>query len=194
MKSFMTENEFITRQDIAFGGLETNPANRAMQEEQSSQAGQEQATQPPQRPFSPQLVNATTAEVLPYNTGPYLPFWQTSPALPILILPSANMLTSTQLLSTGFQVLETNMASFSNAITPGDLTNLFLARGQYRQNQELFSGDALTALLYPVFDNFSASRKLAGMVLSDVSPCLVTHTQRRCNISKRLTATFLPPY
>jgi class 3 adenylate cyclase len=170
METFAAENEFITRQDNAFG-IESNQANRAIQEEGSQRADQEEAAQPPpllSQPFSPQLISLTTGQIQANNTGPYLPFWQTSPVLPIPILPSINMFTSPQLALASSKVLETNMASLSNAIEPGGLTDFFLARGQYRNNKQQFIGDALTGLFYPVFDNFSTSRKLAGIILSDI--------------------------
>ena len=48
------------------------------------------------------------------------------------------------------------------------MTPFFLARGQHRHNHEELIGDAVTTLTYPVFDNFSTSRKLVGVVLSDI--------------------------
>ena len=169
MKTFAAESEFLTRQDDAFG-IESNPANRAMQEV-ANQADQEQAAQPLPLlagPFSPQLISLVTGEIHPNNTGPYMPFWQTSPALLVPILPSLNMLTSPELGPPATNVVETSMASLTNAFTPGGLTNFFLARGQYRHNKEQFLGDAITALFYPVFDNFSTSRKVVGVFSSDI--------------------------
>jgi hypothetical protein len=211
IKTFMSENEFITRQDNSFG-LETNlmipgggeaaaateqenapedgqnatevtpsdPANRAMQE-QGGQADQAEAAKPlplMARPFSPQLINLMTGQIQDYNTGPYLPFWQTSPALPFPILPSLNILSDPQFGLFGAKVIESNKGYLSNTIETGDLPGFTLKRGQYRHNQELFLGDAFTTLTYPVFDNFSTSRKLVGVVLADVSPCLVSATKK----------------
>jgi hypothetical protein len=175
MQTFMTENELIARQDNAFG-LETNQGNRAMQE-QASQAHNQ--TQPPEpeladflaRPFSPQILSLgidTAGEIEAYNTGPYLPFWQKSPAIPFPILSTVNFLTSPGLAVSMTKVLETNMASMTDVFETGGLTDFFLTRSQFRDNQELFLGDPLTALFYPVFDNFSTSRKVAGVLLSDI--------------------------
>jgi hypothetical protein len=212
MKTFAAENEFIARQDNAFG-LEnsdislpgggggataeeenvTDPENRVMQE----QAEEAQPVPLMARPFSPQLINLMTGQVQDYNTGPYLPFWQTSPALPFPIIPSLNILTDPQFALFAGKVIETNEAYLSNTIETGDLPGFTLLRGQYRHNQELFLGDAFTTLTYPVFDNFSTSRKLVGVVLSDVSPCFVCDTKKKVSniiyISKRLTATYLSP-
>jgi hypothetical protein len=214
MKSLMAENEFIARQDHAFGlessdslpgggaggaaateeGNVTDPENRAMQEE----AEETQPIPLMARPFSPQLTNVVTGQVEDYNTGPYMPFWQTSPALPMPVLPSINILTSPQFALFAAKVIETNEAYLSNTIETGDLPGFTLLRGQYRHNQELFLGDAFTTLTYPVFDNFSPSRKLVGVVLSDVSLRFVCDTKKKVpnkvyNISKRLAATYLSP-
>jgi hypothetical protein len=186
MESFVAENEFLTRQDNAFGlgaaaatrteeGQEqqqegSDPANRAMQE-QASRADQEQAEQPlpfTARPYSPQLIDLTTGQVQAYNTGPYMPFWQTSPVLPFPIIPSINVLTDPVLAPFVTKVIETNMAYLSDTIETADFPGITLLRGQYRHNQEQFLGDAYTSLTYPVFDNFSTSRKLVGVVISDI--------------------------
>jgi hypothetical protein len=140
-------------------------------QEQGSQADQLAAGGNPllaPQPFSPQLLNSMTGQIQANNTGPYLPFWQTSPALPIPILPSTNFVTAPPLARSMAKVIETNMACLSNAIKPPGLTPFFLARGQHRHNEEEFIGDAVTTLTYPVFDNFSTSRKLVGVVLSDI--------------------------
>jgi class 3 adenylate cyclase len=189
IETFLAENEYIARQDSAFGlesaamipggaaataeqGSTSDASQNATEETPSDPADDEEdATQPLAlfaRPFSPQLISLTTGQIQANGTGPYMPFWQTSPALPFPILPSLNILSDPEFAPFVNKVIETNMAYLSYTIETADLPGFTLLRGQYRHNQELFLGDAFTTLTYPVFDNFTTSRQMVGVVLSDV--------------------------
>jgi class 3 adenylate cyclase len=119
------------------------------------------------KPFSP-VLTTFQGQIQPNNTGPYLPFWQTSPALPLPALSNSNILTFPPLAASVSKVIETNQAYLSIAVEPAAMFAMFLARGQYRHSQEIFLGDAVTPLAYPVFDNFSPNRKLVGITLSNI--------------------------
>ena len=155
-KSFQAENELIARQDASFG-LETSPFVPPSGEENPLLG----------KPFSP-VLSMMNGSPQPPGTGPYLPFWQTSPVIPAPVFPTLNILTFPPLGPGVKKVMETSLAYLSNAVEPAMMFNIFLARGQYRHEKEKFQGDAVTPLIYPIFDSFSPDRSLVGITLSNI--------------------------
>lgn len=154
-KAFKEDSQYIARQDKMFGleTLEFKPPT-----EGSPLAG---------RNFSTEL-SMLKGGVQPNGTGPYLAFYHTSPVLPAPALPNLNILTFPPLAAGVKHVLETKLAYLSNAVNPSAMFHMFLARGQFRHDQETFLSDAVTPFIYPVFNNFSPERSLVGVCLANI--------------------------
>ena len=50
------------------------------------------------------------------------------------------------------------------------ITDFFIGNGQYRHDIAEYEGSPVSVIAYPVFDSFSEDRKVAGALLTNVSP------------------------
>ncbi|CAB9501958.1 Receptor-type guanylate cyclase gcy [Seminavis robusta] len=115
----------------------------------------------------------------PPESGPYAPFWQMSPIIPLEFLLNGDILSRGSSRDSMLSVLETQHAALGPASGVRDPSNItlkelvpirkqndYVQRGQYRHELQFFLGDTTTDLIYPVFDSFGANRTVAGFLMS----------------------------
>lgn len=164
LKTFLQERTYVSRQD-AMMGLDPAPftlPNISNNEDNNLLLGNLN--------FSTQLfmVNGT---VQPNHTGPYLPFYQTSPSLPAPSLPNLNILSFPPLAVGVPQVLAPPHHAYLGDALRGPLPpvfDMFLQLGQFRHTPKTFEGDAMTPFIYPVFDNFDEERTCVGLLFATI--------------------------
>ena len=159
-ETFLGERIYAAKQDAKF---DLEPAEFNMPSPEDFPMGANMLE------FSPRMFGMD-GQVEPDQTPPYLPFYQTSPSLPAPSLPNLNILSFPPLASGVTKVMETNMAYLSSPILePPIIFDLFLQLGQYRHDTKVFEEDALTPLMYPIFNNFTeGSRTLVGLCVATI--------------------------
>jgi class 3 adenylate cyclase len=109
------------------------------------------------------------------DTGPYyLPIWQISPVLPYINFlnfntldlayfqgPYNDILNNAQAALGVMTHLNDDAASDNDAIK---ILNAWLSLGQYRHTLAEYTEDPITAIAYPVFDNFIPDRKIVAVL------------------------------
>lgn len=109
------------------------------------------------------------------DTGPYLPMWQVSPALPLLQMINFNNRDISLFVGAYDEALMTGQATLtplSHLDDPNDihsevkdLTDAVLSMGQYRHELEVYQGDPITFSAYPVFDSLDLeTRSVVGIL------------------------------
>ena len=113
--------------------------------------------------------------ILPPGTGPYLPAWQMSPAIPMPSLLNFNFFAYTDLAPMLNQTLKSGKATLSYLQTDHqgthteDLIRVFLSLNQYRHSVVNYNADPMTQVSYPVFDSFNPmERKVTGVVVTAI--------------------------
>jgi class 3 adenylate cyclase len=109
----------------------------------------------------------------PEGSGPFLPLWQMSPALPLPELLNVNLLDISSSAGSYNEVLRSKEAVLgaSNDLTDGEdaIFNVFLANGQYRASMEEYDERSpITSMAYPVFDSFGADREVVGVLATNL--------------------------
>jgi hypothetical protein len=111
--------------------------------------------------------------VAPEGSGPYLPLWQMSPAVPMKSILNFNVLSHpagagsyTEVLNSGEAVMDAaanlNQENFG---ATGAYIKLLISMSQYRNSMDLFLGDPTSSLGYPVFDSFDReTRSVVGVI------------------------------
>lgn len=126
-------------------------------------------------------VHYLNGTAVPYNVGDWtMPFWDVSPAVPAV--DKLNYDVSSHDIGSGAirfmhdhqaAVLDLAIESLTNEYdSSGQSTNEYsfmLAMGQYRYQFSEYTNDPLSAVVYPVFDNFDwDSRQIAGILTTNI--------------------------
>jgi len=120
-------------------------------------------------------MNITTPKP---GSGPYMPIWHTSPVMPLAGLWKQNLLTNPSLTASFNTILDTKEAVIAEVQdleetsetleTSIDVYTYFLAVGQYRHENSTIVGDPVSSFHYPVFNNFTEAREVAGVLSTDI--------------------------
>lgn len=177
--SFQSEQELLVQQDKKFGLLDKT------QEQQEIPLQLGTATERPQEEMlaAPSLdLNQDgyiynvfgTLGPLAEGSGPYLINWQMSPVVPLMGFLNFNTLTHAAFTDSGSAILKSEkmiLGVASDLVDPIDSSNAaaslydaYLMQGQFRHERTSYEGSPISAMLYPVFDNFGPDRKLAGIL------------------------------
>eukprot|EP00538_Stauroneis_constricta_P004206 CAMPEP_0119548300 /NCGR_PEP_ID=MMETSP1352-20130426/2241_1 /TAXON_ID=265584 /ORGANISM="Stauroneis constricta, Strain CCMP1120" /LENGTH=852 /DNA_ID=CAMNT_0007593523 /DNA_START=60 /DNA_END=2618 /DNA_ORIENTATION=+ len=153
-------------------------ASADSQHHRSLQQGGEQ--NPLYTQFAPFIYNleGTTMQIPEPGSGPYMPVWHNSPVIPIAGLLKQNVLDQPAIAEPIKTVLATKEAVIAGVDGIGGDTQAdevgvsifqyFLQVGQYRHDQEEFVVDPVSTFHYPVFNNFSEAREIAGLLSTDI--------------------------
>jgi len=101
--------------------------------------------------------------------GPFLPLWQTSPAIDPRNLINYNFYDYPMMQGSYKQLLEEGNAVLDFMMRvedyfPADIVNQFLSLGQYRYDISEYQNDPGSGISYPVFDNFGPEKKVVGVL------------------------------
>jgi hypothetical protein len=131
-------------------------------------------------PIPNQIVNLQPDGSLfpsPQGSGPYLPIWQMSPAVPLQSILSFNTLSHPLAMGAFAEVIRTELAVLDIADNlnqehlgqTSDYVKLVLSMSQYRGEIEQFLSEPMSTLGYPIFDSLNpTTRKLAGIIGTNI--------------------------
>jgi hypothetical protein len=167
-QSFLSEEEQRVRQDARYNLTKTT-STRHLQE----------AEDPPS--YNPIIFGiGDDTPLRPKGSGPFLPYWQTSPVMPAINILNFDLRTHPLVADLYDVAIETkqvvmNAAADLNKTVEGDndrvsqdINEFNLQNGQYRHEVESYRGSPISQLAYPVFDSFGENRNLAGILMITV--------------------------
>lgn len=164
-QSFLSEEEQRSRQDARY-----NLTKKSARYTQESEAK-----------YNPIIFGiGDDTPLRPKGSGPFLPYWQTSPVMPAVNILNFDLRTHPLVAELYNVALETkqvvmNAAADLNKKIEGDsdgvsqdINDFNLQNGQYRHEIDTYRGSPISQLAYPVFDGFGEGRNLAGILMITV--------------------------
>lgn len=165
-QSFLSEEEQRIRQDDRYN-LTKKSSTRHLQETENQ--------------YNPIIFGiGDDTPLRPTGSGPFLPYWQTSPVMPAINILNFDLRTHPLVADLYNVAIETkqvvmNAAADLNKKVDGDkdgvsqdLNEFNLQNGQYRHEVDSYRGSPISQLAYPVFDSFGENRNLAGILMITV--------------------------